>query len=71
MTCNWCTMMKIKPIKSAALQFITILSAGQHGNYRDNTLTLGSTSGLQGWDPSAVRWPRDLDFFFRDMMLCF
>ena len=34
-------------------------------------LTLGSTSGLQGWEPRAVRWPRDLDFFLRLMMLCF
>ena len=76
MTSNWCSMMKIKPINSAALQFTTILCI--MWPVRVNMaiieiiqLTLGSTSGLQGWDPRAVRCPRDLDFFFRDMMLCF
>jgi hypothetical protein len=33
--------------------------------------SFGSTSGEQGWLPRAVRWPRDLLFFFKLMIECF
>ena len=38
-----------------------------HEDYTHTLPTFGCWSGDPGWE-RAVRWPRDLDFFFRDII---